>query len=171
MSPRIRDPFRAGSLAGDTRWQAQDGVQVAVHHQEAAQLGPRAIAEQNVVRHDNGAAPARFQAADGMFKEGHGPDPFARRQGEVWPIGVGWHLVEGRIGQDYMRLTQHLTLRRTTIFAADKAFDAVQKHVHHAQAAGVGHPFVPTERHAALEAALSRTSRNQMPLSVSTCFR
>jgi hypothetical protein len=30
----------------------------------------------------------------------------------------------------------------------------VQQHVHHAQAAGVGHPFVAPEGHAALEAAL-----------------
>ena len=118
----------------DPRRQAQDGVKVTVHHQKAAQIGPRAIPEQDVVGHDNGAAPTRFQAADRVFQKGHRPDPFARCQGEIRAVGVGRHFVEGRVGQDQIGLTQHLTLRRAAVFAADKALNAVKQHVHHAKA-------------------------------------
>ncbi len=146
----------------DPRWQAQDCVQVAVHHQEAAQLGACAVAKEDVVGHDNGAAPAILEVTNGVFEEGHRADTFARCQGEVRAVHIARHLVERRVGQDHIRLAERFALRCATVLATHKAFDPMQKHVHDAQTVRVRHPFMPPEGKAALKIALFFGKREQV---------
>ena len=109
----------------DAGRQSKDGVKVAVNHQEAAQFCPCAVTEQDIVRHDDGAAATGFQGTNDVFQERHGADTFTCRDREVRPVHVARHFVEGRVGKDQVRLAHVFALWGAAVFAAHKTFDPV----------------------------------------------
>jgi len=93
---------------------------------DATDIRSSAVAEQNVVRHHDGAAATGFQGANGVLQEGHGPDTFTGGDREIRAVHVARHLVEGRVGEDQVRFAHVLALWGAAVFAAHEAFNTVR---------------------------------------------
>ncbi|RMR25994.1 hypothetical protein ALP90_05675 [Pseudomonas amygdali pv. ulmi] len=90
----------------DTCWQSQDGVQVALVHQVAANIGADAGFEQYVVRQYHSSSAARFQASVNMLKEGQLLVAGLVSQVITGRATAAFGCAERRVGENYVNLGQ-----------------------------------------------------------------
>ncbi len=136
-STLVFTPLRVEDAGG----QAQDGVQVALVHQVAADVAADVALEQHVVGQHHGGAATGLEATVDVLQEG---ELFvAGGVGKVIAAGQAAAFLgaERWVGQDQGGLGQRLAFRAERVAVADAAVDAVQHQVHHRQAVGVLHMF------------------------------
>ena len=139
----------------DAGRQAQDGVQVALVHQVAADLLADIAFEQHVVGQHHGGATTGLQAAIDVLQEAE--LLVAGGIGEIIAGGQAAAFLgaEGRIGQDQRGFGQRLRLRgRACRRSGCRPIDAVQHQVHQRQAVRVLHVLHAVEGVAAVLALL-----------------
>ncbi len=142
----------------DAGGQAQDGVQVALVHQVAPDVGADAGFEQHVVGQHHGGAAAVLQAAVDVLQERQ--LLVAGAEGEVVAgrAAAAFGGAERRIGEDDVDLGQLGAGAAERVAQMDHAlivaFHPVQQAVHQRQPAGAGHQFHADIRVVALEGLL-----------------
>ncbi len=129
-------------------------MQIALVHQVAAHLLPDALLEEDVVRHDDGGAPARFEPAVDVLEKHELLIARGIRDVVARPPAAALLRAEGRIGENHVRLRKPRPARAQRVAEDDVALDAVQHRVHERKALDVGNELHAVEGLALLKPLL-----------------